>query len=78
VSGNPRLLLWFTLGTAVVVGAIVALAVDKWWVLLIAVGIHLGVSALVATGIFKRLDEGDKPDPVTEAELEDKGRPVGS
>jgi membrane protein implicated in regulation of membrane protease activity len=73
MSGNPRLLVWFTLGTVVVVGAIVALALDTWWVLIGAVAVHLIVSGVVATGIFKRLEEDDKPDPVTEARLDDEG-----
>jgi hypothetical protein len=73
MSGSPRLLVGFTLATAVVVGAILALATDEWWTLLIPLALHGIGSFLVLSGVFKRIDEGDKPDPVTEARLEDEG-----
>ena len=68
--GNPRMLVAVTLGTAVVLGAIISLATDSWWFLLIAVAVHLISSAIFMAYTFKRLDEGDKPDPVTAAHLE--------
>ena len=68
--GQPRFLIWFTLASAVVVGAIIALATDKWWTLLIPVALHALGTVLVVTGVFKRLGQGDKPDPVAEARLE--------
>jgi membrane protein implicated in regulation of membrane protease activity len=65
------MLVIFTLGTAIVVGAIIALATGYWWVLALAVLVHLSVTAFVMWFIFRRLDEhAGKPDPTTEARIE--------
>jgi membrane protein implicated in regulation of membrane protease activity len=72
--GNPKLLLWFTLATAVIVGAILVLATGEWWTLLIPVALHGLGSTLVTRRVFGALGESEKPDPVTEARLEDEGR----
>jgi membrane protein implicated in regulation of membrane protease activity len=68
--GNPRLLVAYTLGVALVLGAVIALATGSWWALLIALGAHLGASAFFLAYTFRRLEQGDKPDPVTEAHIE--------
>ena len=47
---------------------------DKWWTLLIPVAIHILATTLVTTGLFKMLGERDKPDPVTQARLDDEGK----
>lgn len=78
MSGNPRMLVLMTFGTALVVGGIAALATGSIWALLIALALHLVGTVIVLSGVFKRLDQGDKPDPVTEARLEDPGAPGGS
>jgi membrane protein implicated in regulation of membrane protease activity len=70
-SGN-RLLLVFTFGVAVVVGAIISLAVGSWWVLAAAVAVHVIGTVMVLGLVSKRLQEEDKPDPVTEARLADR------
>jgi membrane protein implicated in regulation of membrane protease activity len=57
---------------AVIVGAVIALAVNNWWLLLIPVALHAIGTTIVMTGFFKRLGQGDKPDPVTEARLEEE------
>jgi hypothetical protein len=67
-SGN-RLLIVFTFGVAVVVGAVVSLAVGSWWVLAAAIVVHLIGTGLVLGVINSRLREEDKPDPVTEARM---------
>jgi hypothetical protein len=72
--GSPRLLLWVTLGSAVVVAAILVLVTGEWWTLLIPLGLHAVCSALVVGGVFKLIDEErDKPDPVTQARLDEEG-----
>jgi membrane protein implicated in regulation of membrane protease activity len=68
--GNPRLLVAYTFGVALVLGAILALVTGSWWALLIALAAHLGASAFFLVYTFQRLEQGDKPDPVTEAHLE--------
>jgi len=77
--GSPRMLLWMTFAAALIVGAIVALATDKWWVLLIPLALHALGSTLVLTGVFRVIGERDKPDPVTQARMDDEGeRPATS
>ena len=59
-----------TLGTVIVVGAIIATATNNWLILPIAVVVHFVVSAFVIGFFFKKIEEGDKPDPVTAAHME--------
>jgi membrane protein implicated in regulation of membrane protease activity len=73
MTGNPRLLVLMTFATALVLGGIIALATGEWWALLVAVALHVAGTTVVVSGLFKRLDQGDKPDPVTEARIEDEG-----
>jgi membrane protein implicated in regulation of membrane protease activity len=72
--GSPRMLVLFTLVTALVVGAIAALAIGEWWVILIPLVLHGVGTTIVVSGVFKRVEQGDKPDPVTEARLEEEGK----
>ncbi len=69
----PRLLLIFAAAVLVVVGAIAALATGEWWLLPVAFVILLVVSALVLFPLGKALGQGEKPDPVTDARLEEEG-----
>ena len=71
--GSPRMLVWMTLGTALVAAAILVLVTGEWWTLLIPVVIHALGTTLVLTGVFKVLGERDKPDAVTQARLDDEG-----
>ena len=68
---SPRLLILFTFATVLVVGVVVALATDKWWVLGAAIVVHAIASVLVISAIGKRLSQQDKPDPLTEAKREE-------
>lgn len=72
MTGNPRLLVLMTFATVLVVGGIAALATGSWLALAIPVVLHLIATVVVISGVFKRLDEGDKPDPVTAARLDDQ------
>jgi membrane protein implicated in regulation of membrane protease activity len=60
----------FTLAAAIILGAIISLATNSWWFLLIAVGIHAVVSTIMLGFVFKATNQGDKPDPVTEAHMD--------
>jgi membrane protein implicated in regulation of membrane protease activity len=73
MRGNPRLLVLMTFATVFVVGGIAALATGSWLALVIPVVLHVVATVVVVSGVFKRLDQGEKPDPVTEARLEDQG-----
>jgi membrane protein implicated in regulation of membrane protease activity len=66
------MLILMTFATALVLGGIIALATGSWWALVIPVVLHLVGTTIVVGGVFKRLDQGDKPDPVTEARLEEE------
>lgn len=68
--GNPKMLVVFTLAAAIVIGLIAALATNNWLLLLLALGVHAVASVVVLGFTFKRIEEGDKPDPVTEAHIE--------
>jgi membrane protein implicated in regulation of membrane protease activity len=73
--GNPRMLVVFTLATAILVGVVVSLATGSWLFLVLAIGIHVTVSALVLSQVFKATNQGDKPDPVTEAHMDASDEP---
>jgi membrane protein implicated in regulation of membrane protease activity len=66
------MLVIFTAATALVVGLVAALATDNWIFLPVAIGIHVIGTVLVLMAIRPRLQDEDKPDPVTEARLEEK------
>ena len=72
MSGNPRMLIVFTLAAAIVVGAIVALATGYWWAIGIALAAHFTGTFFVIRVIFNRVDQADKPDPLSEVRLEDE------
>ncbi len=70
---SPRLLVVFTAATALVVGVVAALATDNWIFLPVAIAVHVTATALVMMAIVPRLRDADKPDPVTEARLDEEG-----
>lgn len=70
---TPRLLVVFTLAIVGVVLIIVALATESWWVLPIALLVHATATAVALGAIGKTLKQKDKPDPTTEARLEEEG-----
>jgi dipeptide/tripeptide permease len=71
--GNPKLLFWITLAGAVIVAGILVLATNKWWVIFFPLALHGIGTGLVTKGVFKVLGERDKPDPVTQARLDEEG-----
>jgi|tagenome__1003787_1003787.scaffolds.fasta_scaffold19969832_3 hypothetical protein len=60
----------FTLAAAIILGGIISLATNNWLFLILAIGLHFIVSALVLGFVFKATNSGDKPDPVTEAHMD--------
>jgi hypothetical protein len=77
IMGNPRLLVAYTLGVALVLGVMASLATNSWWFLPVALGAHFLGSVFFFVFTMKRLEQGDKPDPVTEARLEAEEREGG-
>jgi membrane protein implicated in regulation of membrane protease activity len=69
MSSGTRLLVVFTLGAAIVVGAVVSLITGSWWFLALALAIHFTATFLVMGAIGSRLSQQEVEDPVTEARL---------
>jgi hypothetical protein len=57
----------------VVVGAIVALAVGSWWILLVAVVVHAVATLLMTAGILQATADVERPDPTTLERMEAEG-----
>jgi hypothetical protein len=73
------MLVAYTLGVALVVGVVISLVTNSWWFLLIAIAAHFAASAFFLVFTFRAIEQGDKPDPVTEAHIEagDEPRDTG-
>ena len=72
---TPRMMLVLLGVAGLVVAAVAALATGKIWVLFVVLALHATASAFVVGFTFKRASEtGEKPDPVTEARLEEEER----
>ncbi len=61
--------------TGVVVAAVAALALQSWLLLVVVLALHGIASAIVIGTAWRRAgDTRDKPDPVTEARMEEQAR----
>jgi len=59
--------------TGVVVAAVAALALQSWWILFAVLAIHATATVLVIAYTFRKAGEShEKPDPVTEARIEEE------
>jgi membrane protein implicated in regulation of membrane protease activity len=59
--------------TGIVVAAVAALALESWLLLVVVLLVHAVASALVIGTAWRRAgDTRDKPDPVTEARMEER------
>lgn len=76
---NPRLLVAFTSAVVVVVLAFAAaVVVGEWWILPVAIVAHaIGFGTVMAFAAPRIAEDRDKPDPVTEARLEEEERVKG-
>ena len=62
---------------ALMVGVIASLALESWWILVAVMAVHGLLSAVVVGYTLRQADKtGGKPDPVTEARIEDEGSPT--
>lgn len=70
---TPRMLVALSL-SAVIVAIVfgIAAAVGEWWILPVALVVHAAGFSLVMAVLVPRLRDTDKPDPVTEARLEEE------
>jgi membrane protein implicated in regulation of membrane protease activity len=70
---TPRMMVVIFAATGIVVAAVVALTLRSWWALLAVVFVHALATAAVVAYTLIRAGEGQgKPDPVTEASLEEE------
>lgn len=72
--GTPRLMIVFTLAVAGVVLIVAALATESWWLLPVALLAHAVATVITLLAIGKTMGQKDKPDPVTEARLEEEAQ----
>jgi membrane protein implicated in regulation of membrane protease activity len=69
----PRLMILIFGALALVVGAVGALALDSWWILVGVMAVHgLGSAVVIGYALVAAGQQTDKPDPVTQARLEEK------
>jgi membrane protein implicated in regulation of membrane protease activity len=72
--GTPKLMILIFGALALMIGVIAALTLDSWWILVVVMAVHGVLSALVIGYTLRQAEKtGGKPDPVTEARLEDEG-----
>ena len=75
--GAPRLLVLIFGALALMVGIIASLALDSWLILIVVMAAHAIFSAIVIGYAFVQANKaGDKPDPVTQARIEEEGSPA--
>ncbi len=73
--GTPKLMIVVAGATALVTAAIAILAFGTWWALAIALAAHaVATIAVVGYAIRSANQAHGKPDPVTEAAIEDEQR----
>jgi membrane protein implicated in regulation of membrane protease activity len=71
--GTPKLMILIFGALALMVGVIASLALESWWILVVVMVVHGLLSAVVVGYSLRRASEtGDKPDPVTEARIEER------
>lgn len=71
--GRNRLLISITLVAALVVGAILVLATDKWWALLPPLAVHAIGTFAIAFVVVRMIAQPEAPDPAVTARLQDEG-----
>jgi membrane protein implicated in regulation of membrane protease activity len=70
---TPRMMVVLFAATGVVVAGVLALTLRSWWVLVGVVFLHAIATTVVVLYTLRRAGEaGDKPDPVTEARIEEE------
>ena len=75
--GTPKLMIVIFGALALMVGVVASLALDSWWILVAVLAVHFLASAVVVAYTLRQADKtGGKPDPVTEARIEEEGTPA--
>jgi membrane protein implicated in regulation of membrane protease activity len=72
---TPRMMVVLFAATGIVVAAVAALLLESWWALLAVLFVHaLATAAVIAYTLLRVSERYEKPDPVTEARLEEEER----
>jgi membrane protein implicated in regulation of membrane protease activity len=70
---TPRMMVIMLGAAGVIVAAVAGLALNSWVVLIVVLAVHLLLSGLVVGYSLRKAGEtGDKPDPLTEARIEEE------
>lgn len=69
----PWMLIAMTFATALVAGLVLALATDEWILLPAALVLHFLGTVIVMAVVGKALTQQTKPDPTTEARVDEEG-----
>jgi membrane protein implicated in regulation of membrane protease activity len=70
---TPRLMILIFGALGLMVGAIASLALGSWWILVAVMAVHaLGSAAVIGYAFLAASQDEDKPDPVTQARLEEE------
>jgi hypothetical protein len=73
MMASPRLLIISTGALLLTAGVVASLATGSWWLLAVALAVHAVGSTVVVGLAWKAAGQtGDKPDPVTQARLEEE------
>ena len=71
--GTPRMMVIMLGAAGVIVAAVAALALDSWAILFVVLAVHFLVSGVViAYSLRKASEDEGKPDPLTEARIEEE------
>jgi membrane protein implicated in regulation of membrane protease activity len=71
--GTPRMMVIMLGAAGVIVAAVAALALGSWLVLFAVLAVHFAVSgAVIAYSLRKAGETEGKPDPLTEARIEEE------
>jgi membrane protein implicated in regulation of membrane protease activity len=71
--GTPRMMILIFGALALMVGAIASLALGTWWILVAVVAAHAVISTVVVGYAWRQAGRSvDKPDPLTEARIEEE------
>jgi membrane protein implicated in regulation of membrane protease activity len=70
---TPRMMVVLFAATGVVIAGVLALTLQSWWVLVAVLFVHAVATTAVVLYTLQRAGEsGEKPDPVTEARVEEE------
>jgi membrane protein implicated in regulation of membrane protease activity len=71
--GTPRMMVIMLGAAGVIVAAVAALALDSWAILFVVLAVHFAITGALAVYSLRKAGEDEgKPDPLTEARIEEE------